>query len=210
MDSLELLPRRRPTQERSQQKFDAMLSVSRQLLVDVGFEAFTCEEVAARAQVPIGTLYRYFANKYVIVSELNRQDLATVGARLQDFKGEIPSIEWLRFLDSFMDHLAELWATDRSRKEVWLAMQSTPSTRATGRIHQDEFASVVAGLLRPLIPRTAQTKRILMSQILVQCVFSILNFSIRDGQDQRAAMDELKRLMKAYLLVIEADSRAHG
>ncbi|WP_199186393.1 TetR family transcriptional regulator, partial [Pseudoxanthomonas sp. KAs_5_3] len=67
----ELLPRKRPTQERSQRKFDALLAASRDLLTDVGFESFTCEEVAARADVPIGTLYQFFANKYVIVCELN-------------------------------------------------------------------------------------------------------------------------------------------
>nr|WP_245541573.1 TetR/AcrR family transcriptional regulator [Smaragdicoccus niigatensis] len=205
---VELLPRRRPTQERSQQKFDAMLSVSRQLLTEVGFEAFTCEEVASRAQVPIGSLYRYFANKYVIVSELNRQDLAAVGEKLKEFNGEVPSIEWLQFMNTFVDHLSEFWVNDRSRKEVWMAMESTPSTRLTGQIHQNEFAAIVAGMIRPLVPRTPEAKRMLMAQVLVKSVFAILNFSIQDGQDQQAAVTELKRLMKAYLLVIETDSRA--
>ena len=52
----ELVPRRRPTQERSRRKFDALLAASRELLTEVGFESFTGEEVAARADVPIGTL----------------------------------------------------------------------------------------------------------------------------------------------------------
>lgn len=54
----ELVPRRRPTQERSRRKFDALLAASRDLLTEVGFESFTCEEVASRADVPIGTLYQ--------------------------------------------------------------------------------------------------------------------------------------------------------
>ena len=98
-EPVELLPRRRPTQERSKRKFDALLTASRELLVDVGFESFTCEEVASRAGLPIGTLYQFFANKYVIVCELNRQDLKGVQRELAEFDGEIPSIDWLRFLD---------------------------------------------------------------------------------------------------------------
>ena len=74
-----LVPRKRPTQERSKRKFQAMLEAARELLIDVGFESLTCEEIATRAEVPIGTLYQYFANKYVIVCELDRQD--TVGVR---------------------------------------------------------------------------------------------------------------------------------
>eukprot|EP01133_Synstelium_polycarpum_P024429 gene24428-29299_t len=105
----ELLPRKRPTQERSQRKFDALLAASRELLTDVGFESLTCEEVAARADVPIGTLYQFFANKYVIVCELNRQDLVGVQHELAQFGGEVPSLDWLRFLNSFVDHMAGLW-----------------------------------------------------------------------------------------------------
>lgn len=206
-DPQELLPRKRPTQERSKRKFDALLSASRELLVEVGFESFTCEEVAARAEVPIGTLYQFFANKYVIVCELNRQDLVAVTRELADFNGEIPSMDWLRHMNQLVDHLARLWVSDPSRREVWLAMQSTPSTRATGAIHEREFAEVISQMLRPLAPRTPRPQRTMMAQVLVHVVYSMLNFSVQDGLSQADAVAELKRLMVAYLLVAEKDSR---
>lgn len=206
-DPQELMPRRRPTQERSKRKFDALLQSSRELLVEVGFESFTCEEVAARAEVPIGTLYQFFANKYVIVCELNRQDLVAVSQELADFHGEIPSMDWLRHMNKLVDHLAELWMTDPSRREVWLAMQSTPSTRATGAIHEKEFAEAVQQMLRPLMPRTPRVRRSMMAQVLVHVVYSMLNFSVQDGLSHEAAVAELKRLMVAYLLIAEKESR---
>ena len=58
----------------------AVQSAARELLVEVGFESLTAEEIASRAEVPIGTLYQYFANKYVIVCELDRQDTVAVRA----------------------------------------------------------------------------------------------------------------------------------
>ncbi len=202
------MPRRRPTQERSKRKFDALLAASRELLTEVGFESFTCEEVAARAEVPIGTLYQFFANKYVIVCELNRQDLVAVSEELKTFNGEIPSLDWMRFMLTFVDHLADLWTTDPSRREVWLAMQSTPSTRATGAIHEKEFAEIVAGMLRPLSPRTPKKRRTMMAEVLVHVVYSMLNFSVQDGQSHADAVAELKRLMIAYLQVAERESRS--
>ncbi len=203
------MPRRRPTQERSKKKFDALLTASRDLLTDVGFESFTCEEVAARAEVPIGTLYQFFANKYVIVCELNRQDLVAVSQELADFNGEIPSLDWLRYMNNFVDHMAQLWTSDPSRREVWLAMQSTPSTRATGAIHEKEFAEVVSKMLRPLTPRTPRDRRKMMAEVLVHVVYSMLNFSVQDNQSHNDAVSELKRLMVAYLLVTEKESRTH-
>ncbi|WP_067654410.1 TetR/AcrR family transcriptional regulator [Nocardia harenae] len=207
-DPQELLPRRRPTQERSKRKFDALLQSSRELLVEVGFESFTCEEVAARAEVPIGTLYQFFANKYVIVCELNRQDLVAVSRELADFHGGVPSLDWLRHMNQFVDHLANLWMTDPSRREVWLAMQSTPSTRATGAKHEKEFAEVVSQMLRPLTPRTPRERRTTMAEVLVHVVYSMLNFSVQDQQSHEEAVAELKRLMVAYLLVAEKESRS--
>lgn len=206
-DPQELMPRRQPTQERSKRKFDALLQASRELLVEVGFESFTCEEVAARAEVPIGTLYQFFANKYVIVCELNRQDLVAVSQELADFHGEIPSLDWLRHMNQFVDHMASLWMTDPSRREVWLAMQSTPSTRATGAIHEKAFAEVVSQMLRPLTPRTPRARRTMMAEMLVHVVYSMLNFSVQDQQSHRDAVTELKRLMVAYLQVAEKESR---
>src|SRR5690242_9484638 len=94
-----LEPRRRPTQERSRVKFDALLRVSRELLLEVGFEAFTCEEVARRAGVPIGTLYQFFANKYVIVCELDRVDAIRVNEELAELASQIPSLDWLNVMD---------------------------------------------------------------------------------------------------------------
>ncbi len=201
------MPRRRPTQERSKRKFDALLAASRELLVEVGFESFTCEVVAARADVPIGTLYHFFANKYVIVCELNRQDLVEVSRELGDFHGEVPSMDWLRHMNRFVDHMATLWLRDRSRREVWLAMQSTPSTRATGAIHEREFADVVETMLRPLIPRLNRARRDTMAQVLVHVVYSMLNFSVQDEQTQADAVAELKRLILAYLTAVEKESR---
>ena len=101
-----LVPRKRPTQERSKRKFQAMLEAARELLIDVGFESLTCEEIATRAEVPIGTLYQYFANKYVIVCELDRQDTVDVREELTAFSSEVPSLEWPSLLEKFLDQQA--------------------------------------------------------------------------------------------------------
>ena len=97
-----LVPRKRPTQERSKRKFHAMLEAARELLIDVGFESLTCEEIATRAEVPIGTLYQYFANKYVIVCELDRQDTVDVREEPTAFSPEVPSLEWPSLLEKFL------------------------------------------------------------------------------------------------------------
>ncbi|MCK5890191.1 MAG: TetR/AcrR family transcriptional regulator [Aeromicrobium sp.] len=199
-----LEPRKRPTQERSQKKFDLLLAVSRELLLEVGFESFTCEEVAQRAELPIGTLYQFFANKYVIVCELDRQDAVAVKSELEAFAGQIPTLDWLRFLDRLIDHIAALWVADPSRRAVWHAVQATPATRATAAVTERDLAASVAHALAPLTPGTPRERRRIVAEVLVHVTYSMLNFSIRDGQAHAEAVIELKRLLAAYLLAAEA------
>ena len=155
--------------------------------------------------MPIGTLYQYFANKYVIVCELDRQDTVAVRAELTEFSNEIPSLEWPSLLEKFLDHLAELWRTDPSRRAVWLAVQSTPATRRTATQNERVLAEQVARILAPLTP-SRRDARNLMSQVLVHTSYSLLSLSVSGGVDRDEIVGELKRMLAGYLLLEESTS----
>jgi len=66
--------RHRPVQERGRVRFDAILSAARELLAEGGLEGFTIEDVAAHAEIPVGSVYQFFPNKFAIVAELDSRD----------------------------------------------------------------------------------------------------------------------------------------
>lgn len=231
-----LVPRRRPIQERSRRKFQVLLSSAREVLVEVGFDSFTCEEVASRAGVPIGTLYQFFANKYVLVCELDRQDAHGVIEEVERFAQKIPALDWPELLNDFLDHLADLWLRDPSRRAVWLATQATPATRATAAVNEREIARMIASVLAPLMPATERERRAFMAEALVHVAYSMLNFSVSaghvppgpvtsadpgdgsgvssgassgsaGGEDiHDATVTELKRMLTAYLWLAEKEA----
>mgnify|MGYP001187710605 CR=1 FL=1 len=233
-----LVPRRRPIQERSRRKFQALLSSAREALVQVGFDSFTCEEVASRAGVPIGTLYQFFANKYVLVCELDRQDAHGVIEEVERFAQKIPALDWPELLNDFLDHLADLWLRDPSRRAVWLATQATPATRATAAVNEREIARMIASVLAPLMPATERERRAFMAEVLVHVAYSMLNFSVSTGNATSASagagtiaagtvaggtvsagsavgedihdatVTELKRMLTAYLWLAEKEAQA--
>nr|WP_040519002.1 TetR family transcriptional regulator [Gordonia neofelifaecis] len=202
-----LVPRKRPTQERSRRTFESILTSAREVLIDVGFESLTCEQIAARADLPIGTIYQYFANKYVVVCELDRNDSSAVRDELTNFSSEIPSLKWPQLLEKFLDHLAELWRTDPSRRAVWLAVQSTPATRATASINERILADQVARILAPLTP-DQRDRRAMMAQVLVHTAYSLLSFSVQDGHDHEMTVYELKRMLGGYLMLEEVSGHS--
>ncbi|MFE4975908.1 TetR family transcriptional regulator [Kitasatospora sp. NPDC056651] len=67
--------RRRPVQQRSQERYGRILDACAGLLDEVGATALTTKEVAQRAQVPIGTLYQFFAGKEDLLAALATRNL---------------------------------------------------------------------------------------------------------------------------------------
>lgn len=201
-----LVPRRRPAQARSQQRFDRILEAARDVLVDVGFESFTFDEVSRRAEVPIGTLYQFFANKYVLICELDRQDTAASVAELERFSHQVPALQWPDVLSEFIDHLARLWREDPSRRAVWHAVQSTPATRYTARHTETEMIDRLVDVLAPLNPHAPEELRRRLAAFLLHTGSSVLNFAVRDLDEGTEYFDgvvaEIKRMIIAYLFAV--------
>ncbi|MDO5032933.1 TetR family transcriptional regulator [Corynebacterium sp.] len=198
-----LVPRRRPAQARSRERYNRILQAARDVLVEVGFESFTFDEVSRRAEVPIGTLYQFFANKYVLICELDRQDAAENLAEIERFSQHVPALQWPDFLDEFIDHLARMWREDPSRRAVWHAVQSTPATRATAADTELSLLTPLAAILEPLAQGMDYEDRIELAGFLVHTVVSLLNYAVSgEPENFEDVVSEIKRMLIAYLFAV--------
>ncbi|MCX5214283.1 TetR/AcrR family transcriptional regulator [Kitasatospora sp. NBC_00240] len=67
--------RRRPVQQRSQQRYERLVDACAALLDEAGAGALTTKAVALRAGVPIGTLYQFFSGKESLLGALAARNL---------------------------------------------------------------------------------------------------------------------------------------
>ncbi len=81
--------RRRPQQERSKTRVEAILDVALELVVEQGSEALAMREVARRAGIQISSVYAYFPSKAAIIRELAKRNLERVRELLQ---GEVAQL----------------------------------------------------------------------------------------------------------------------
>lgn len=65
-----LKARKKPSQKRSKQSVESILTAAARILVNDGWERFNTNRVAAIAGVSVGSLYQYFPNKDSIISAL--------------------------------------------------------------------------------------------------------------------------------------------
>src|SRR5215468_3748459 len=69
--------RTRPTDKR-----DAIMTAALELFVERGFHGTAVPEIAERADVGAGTIYRYFESKEALVNELYRREKQALATRV--------------------------------------------------------------------------------------------------------------------------------
>jgi len=77
-------PKKRPTQRRSQDTFEALVTACTGLLPVRGYAGTTTNHIAARAGVNIASLYEYFPGKDAIVAQVAERMVQRVLARLAE------------------------------------------------------------------------------------------------------------------------------
>src|SRR5215213_4720412 len=68
-----LATKKQPAQQRATETFERILEVTAQTLADVGIERLSTNLVCERAGLSPPALYRYFPNKYALLSELGKR-----------------------------------------------------------------------------------------------------------------------------------------
>lgn len=86
----QVVKRRKPTQERAQEKIELILEAATRILHKQGMVALTTNEIAAVSGVSIGTIYQYFSNKEEILMRLAQRERTAVMRRVLDAALEFP------------------------------------------------------------------------------------------------------------------------
>jgi AcrR family transcriptional regulator len=152
---VELLEKNKPQQERAKRTYEAILSASAELLVEVGVERISTNLVAERAGITVPALYRYFPNKYAVLNALGASLMDKQNAVFQQWFEEYLENDDPRLLLSNIYELLR-WTYDVTREQVG-GMEVVQSLRAVAplqevrlashRLVATQFAKTVADLL---------------------------------------------------------------
>ena len=82
------IDRRVPTQERARRRVARILDAAALVFAEQGFEAATMEDIAARAETSIGSIYQFFPNKLAIFDDIDTVLLMEDSFDLADLTGE--------------------------------------------------------------------------------------------------------------------------
>lgn len=95
--------RRAPVQQRSAERLARILDACAELLDETGYEQLSTRAVAVRAEVPIGSVYRFFSNKRALADALALRNLDSYAERITSRLAVIPADDWRRAIDAVLD-----------------------------------------------------------------------------------------------------------
>ncbi len=115
---------REPVQARGRKRVAALLDAARSLTMEKGLAALKTSEVAARAGVPIGSLYQFFPTRTALIARLYAAEMAGIDDALTQ------GLDTAESLDDVVDGVAHMLAHTLSlvEKRPWLeAVLSAPA-----------------------------------------------------------------------------------
>jgi AcrR family transcriptional regulator len=101
--------RRAPKQARAQQRVSRILDAAEELFVEVGYDAATTNQIAARAGASIGSLYGFFPNKQALAQALADRYVEQLGALIEERMVNDPSWTGEQLVDSIVTSLDVFW-----------------------------------------------------------------------------------------------------
>jgi AcrR family transcriptional regulator len=193
-------------QERGRVRFDSILAAARALLLEHGLEGFTVEDVAETADIPVGSVYQFFPNKFAIVAELDARDTFRLIDDLVGYADQFTPADWQSATNDLIDVVARHWVDDPSRRAVWLAMRSSAATRTLAAEHTRAIVATLLPMISKLASGRTAEEQVTVTEVVVEMAQSLLHFSVSDRRPNPGTVTELKRALRAYLRAVALDS----
>jgi AcrR family transcriptional regulator len=201
--SVELLEKNKPQQARAKRTYEGILAAAFELLVEVGVERISTNQVAERAGITVPALYRYFPNKYSVLNAL--------GAVLMDKQNAIFQ-QWFDYyldqndpqllLDNVYELLQRTYDVTREQTgglEVLQALRAVAPLQdvrlASHRLVADQFATIVGQLLaRPIDDRVR-----IQARLTIDTGYAIVEMALEDDAlATEVLLREGSRMMQLY------------
>ncbi|MFB7945567.1 TetR family transcriptional regulator [Kitasatospora phosalacinea] len=198
--------RRRPVQQRSQERYERLLDACAGLLDEVGSAGLTTKEVALRAEVPIGTLYQFFAGKEGLLAALAERNLARfldgLAARVAAAGPGAPSVA--AFTEHAVDEFVAMKRAVPGFGHLDFGLVDTVPAEVDDLhlldVELDNNAAVAARLRAIGGELFAAPGYAVALRVAMECADAVLKLAFRaDPAGDPALVAECKRLLHRYL-----------
>jgi AcrR family transcriptional regulator len=196
----EALPlRRAPSQRRSRERVERILSAATELIEHGGSDALRMSEIASRAGVSIGSLYQYFPDKSAVVRALaKRYNARGRGCVAAELTAAADEAELWSALARLTDEYYQMFLSEPVMRDIWAGTQADPSLREIDLADVRENGALLACTLSRLRPGADPEEIATSSLLVMHLIAATVRLAIStDREEGEALIRECKRLLFA-------------
>ncbi len=193
--------RKEPKQARARQTREKILSATAALLEETGLEGINTNIIARQAGVNISAVYKYFPNKYAILSTLAvRLNDKQTALTLEYLDGIDAGTGWQDIVRGMVDTMVEGTRREKGLIALQSAMLASPELKAMYRQSNDEVAKVFIRAFEKSGISLPASKKKLIGSCIGEIVPAMLDYSVSRGKRfDPKIIEELKRMHIGYL-----------
>ena len=201
VDNVNLAPRGKPKQRRAHAAFDRILAATAALICEVGIDRITTIQVAEKAAVNISTLYRYFPNKYALVTYLARQLSERQNAAVNNYLAAVdPDLPWEQVLDGIVDAMVSVSRNEVAFVPLQRALMAVPALRDEYRRSSEDVSELLTEFLHRWGIALPPPRARLIVMCMGECSAGLLDLAVfGDLPYDDDVVSELKRVFKGYV-----------
>ena len=180
---LALSPKVMPAQSRAAETYEHLLTVTAQVLADVGFELLTTNLICERAKLSPPALYRYFPNKYAMLHELGLRLMQKQNALIPQWLTPAAFGSAKKLEDAITGLLLETYKVTRETTGgIWImrALRAIPMLQDVRLESAKEVASQASVRLSQAFPKVAKEDLELISRVADSMAYATLEMLFDD------------------------------
>lgn len=188
-----------PQQVRSIELVARILDAASDLVLGQGPDAITTRAVAARADVPVASLYQYFADRDDILLALVERDVAEMDAQVATDLAAVPRLSIGTLVEATMRAFVKVYHRRQAFVVIWLRGRTNPAIDSFCRAHNKRIAESLfafardAGLLGSEVDLMHAELAVEVGDRVFQLAFE------HDLRGDEAVIDEGIELVRGYL-----------
>ncbi len=141
-----------PTQQRSRERFEKILSCAEALLLEKGSDAFRMSDIVERAGVPFGSLYQYFPDKTAIIGTLaERYNAIGRECVLKELQAMRSADDLHPALCRITDGFFRMYRKEPIMTAIWEATLADRRLQALDQEDCEYLAGLLGEALRPFV-----------------------------------------------------------
>lgn len=194
------LVRTEPIQERSAARIDALLDAAAEVVDEIGFDRLTTAMVAERADASIGTVYRYFPDRIVLLQALRDRALQRYRSAVVEAIHESTPDHWWDAMECAIDAFVEMFRSEPGFRIIRFTDAERQTASADAGFGEDFFAHRFANILAEEFGLPAGEQLNFRLEVAVEIADALITRAfLIDPRGDEKFIEEARVVIREYL-----------